>query len=68
MPSAGQAEDGLLESSDSAFLRIPPELRLAIYKFALLDTLCVTIGHAEVVGKPYDVSRTRATALPKYHG
>lgn len=50
-----EAHNHVLETAHSPFLRIPPELRLTIYDFALLDCPCVTIGHAEVVGKPADV-------------
>lgn len=74
-----EASGRVLEATSSPFLAIPPELRLCIYEFALLDSTCVTIGHAEVVGKPADVvsrgtrtqdwarGRARAKHLQKEH-
>lgn len=43
------------EATRSPFLAIPPELRLSIYEFALLESTCVTVGHAWVTGKHADV-------------
>lgn len=40
---------------ESHLIKLPVELRLSIYDFALLDSPAVTIGHAEVVGAHYDV-------------
>ena len=45
----------VLGATRSPFLVLPPELRLTIYEFALLDSTCVTVGHAEVVGRHSDV-------------
>lgn len=61
MPAGSQAahQVQVLEEADSPLLRIPPELRLAIYEFALFDSPCVTVGHAEVVGKHHDVVSVR---------
>lgn len=53
--AAGDAGGRVFEANRSPFLAIPPELRLAIYEFALLDSTCVTVGHAEVVGRHADV-------------
>ena len=51
----GKTSERTLEARHSPLLRIPPELRLAIYEFALLDSFCITVGHAEVVGRHHDV-------------
>lgn len=54
MPPSEEADERGLEGQ-SHLLRIPPELRLAIYEFALLDSPCVTVGHAEVAGQHHAV-------------
>ncbi len=38
-----------------AFFRLPIELRLHIYRYALYDRAAITIGSAQLVGSPPDI-------------
>jgi hypothetical protein len=45
-----------MEELDSCpFMRLPTELRLLIYSYALVDTPAITIGSAMLVGSHPDI-------------